>query len=148
MDCFVIARANDGITIHWSFQICLHLQRIDSHFFLSCITGQRHVTQAIFRIYFWAQTVTCWYYEDLFLLNAYNYMKTYLLTCAHNKDSNHPAHPRSLIRSFIVRIKILDIIGYLNCAQWKFWSHCEIVQTDLNLLWAQMSDGTFSDWWN
>ena len=31
--------------------------------------------------------------------------KTYLLTCAPNEDSNKPAHRRSLIRVFVVRIK-------------------------------------------
>ena len=33
--------------------------------------------------------------------------KTYLLTCAPNEDSNQPAHPRSLIRVFVVRMKTL-----------------------------------------
>ena len=31
--------------------------------------------------------------------------KTYLLTCLPNEDSNQPAHPRSLISVFIVRMK-------------------------------------------
>ena len=30
--------------------------------------------------------------------------KTYQLTCAPNEDSNQPAHPRSLIRVFVVKI--------------------------------------------
>ena len=34
-----------------------------------------------------------------------NCEKPYLLTCAPNEDSNQPAHPRSLIRVFVVRIK-------------------------------------------
>ena len=31
--------------------------------------------------------------------------KTYLLTCTPNEDSNQPAHPRSLIRVFYVRME-------------------------------------------
>ena len=33
------------------------------------------------------------------------YGKTYLLTCASNKDSDQSAHQRSLIRNFIVNMK-------------------------------------------
>ena len=38
--------------------------------------------------------------------------KTYLLACAPNEDSNQPAHPRNLIRVFVVRMKKLCILGY------------------------------------
>ena len=67
--------------------------------------------------------------------------KTYLLTCAPNKDSNQPAHPRSLTRVFVIRIKKLCIIGYTKYANTKY---CANAQADLNLRWAHMSDGTFS----
>ena len=30
-------------------------------------------------------------------------------------------------------------------AHWKFWSDCVNAQADLNLRWAHMSEGTFSD---
>ena len=43
--------------------------------------------------------------------------KTYLLTCASNKDSNQPAHLHSLIRVFIICMKKLCIIGYPKYAQ-------------------------------
>ena len=42
--------------------------------------------------------------------------QTYLLACAPNEDSNQPAHPLSLIRVFVVRIKKLSIILYPKCA--------------------------------
>ena len=71
--------------------------------------------------------------------------------CALNKYLNQPAHPRSLIKVFVLRMKnnekkkkkkkkekkkikqkkkkkkkkkILDILGYPNCAHWRFqfWS--------------------------
>ena len=47
--------------------------------------------------------------------------KTFLLTCASNKDSNQPAQPRSLIRVFAVHINKLCIFvfGYLNWVQWS-----------------------------
>ena len=45
----------------------------------------------------------------------------YLLTCATNEDSNQPAHPRSLIRAFVVRMKKFCIISYPKCAMRRFW---------------------------
>ena len=39
---------------------------------------------------------------------------TYLLTCASNEDSDQPAHPRSLISVFVVRMKKHCTLGYLN----------------------------------
>ena len=46
--------------------------------------------------------------------------KTYLLTRAHNEDSNQPAHPRSLIRIVIVHMMKLYILGDPECAQRRF----------------------------
>ena len=45
-----------------------------------------------------------------------------LLTCALNPVSDQPAHPRSLIRVFVVRIETLCIGGYPKCAKFRFWS--------------------------
>ena len=42
--------------------------------------------------------------------------KTYLLTCAPKEDSNQPAHLRSLIWVFVVRLEKLCILGNLKCA--------------------------------
>ena len=50
--------------------------------------------------------------------------KTYLLKCAPNEDSNQPAHPCSLIKDFVVRMKKPCILGYPKCDQWRFWSDC------------------------
>ena len=69
--------------------------------------------------------------------------KTYRLTCAPKKDSDQPAHPRSLIKVFVVRMKKLCIPGYPKCVQGRFWSGCANVQADQNLRWAHMSEGTF-----
>ena len=66
--------------------------------------------------------------------------KTYLLTCAPNEDSDQTAHPRSLIRVSVVRMKKLCLFGYPKCAQWRFWSDCANAQADLNLLWVHMSE--------
>ena len=71
--------------------------------------------------------------------------KGYLLICASNEDSDQPAHPRSLIWVFALRIEKLCILGYLKCAQRRFWSDCANAQADLNLRWAHMPEGPFSD---
>ena len=55
------------------------------------------------------------------------------------------AYPRSLIRVFFVRMKKLWIICYTKQDPWWFWSDCANAQADLNLRWAHMSEGTFSD---
>ena len=60
--------------------------------------------------------------------------ETYLLTCAPNEDLNQYARPRSLIRVFVVRTRNFCIL-----------SDCANAQADLNLRWAHLSRGTFSD---
>ena len=69
-------------------------------------------------------------------------LKTYLRTCVPNEDSDQPAHSRSLIRIFTVRI--LDSQG---C---KGWSCGQLrlgldAQADLSLRSAHMSIVTFAD---
>ena len=41
--------------------------------------------------------------------------KMYLLPCAHNEDSNQPAHSRSLIRVLVVRMKKVCNLGNPKC---------------------------------
>ena len=50
---------------------------------------------------------------------------------------------RSLNRVIVFRMKKLCIPGYLKCAEQRFRSDCANAQSDLNLCWAQMSEGTF-----
>ena len=53
------------------------------------------------------------YREDYNNMN--HNMKTYLLACASNDDTNQPAHPRSLIRVSAIRmIIIVASLGILN----------------------------------
>ena len=77
----------------------------------------------------------------LYVRRAWQCQKTYLLTCAPNEDTNKPAHPRSLIRVFVIRMDKRCILCYLNCAKWRFWSDCANAQADLNLRWAHTSEG-------
>ena len=46
--------------------------------------------------------------------------KTNLLTCAPTEDSDQTAHLRKLLIVFVVCMKKLCILGYSNCAQWRF----------------------------
>ena len=64
--------------------------------------------------------------------------KTYLLTCTSNDDSNQPAHPRSLIRIYVVRMMKLCIFCYPKCVHLRFWSNCANTQADLNPLGAHV----------
>ena len=48
-------------------------------------------------------------------LNGPEREKTFTLTCARKEDSNKPAHPHSLIRIFVVRMKKICILGYPEC---------------------------------
>ena len=60
-------------------------------------------------------------------------------------NSNQPAHPRSLIRVFVVRMKKLCNLGFPKSAKWRFWSDCASAQADPNFRWAQLSVGIVSD---
>ena len=60
----------------------------------------------------WGMDAAWSYY--LQLLFDPQHEETYRLTCAPNKDSDQTAHPRSLIRVFVVRMKKLCILGYPN----------------------------------
>ena len=71
--------------------------------------------------------------------------KTYLLTSAPNEHSTQPVHPRSLNRVFVVRMKVVCILGNPKCDQWRFWSDCSNAQTDQNLRRARISEGKFSE---
>ena len=68
----------------------------------------------------------------------------YHLLRADNGDSDQTAHPRSLIRVSVVRMKKLHH-GYQKCAQRRFRSDCANTQSDLNLRWAHTYEGTFPD---
>ena len=68
-----------------------------------------------------------------------------LLSSASSEDSDQPAHPRGLIRVFIVRKKKPCILGYPKDAHERFWWDSANAQTDQNLRWAHMSDGMFSE---
>ena len=70
--------------------------------------------------------------------------KAYRWIYAPIDDSDQSAHPHSLIRVFVVRVKKLCVLGYPKCSQWRFWSDCADAQVDLNLRWVYMSEGTFS----
>ena len=67
------------------------------------------------------------------------------LTCALSDDSDKPAHSRSLIRIFTVRI--LDRQGrkVSSCGQGRLRLDRADAQADLSLRWARMSEGAFSD---
>ena len=64
---------------------------------------------------------------------------------APDEDSNQPAHPRSLIRVFVFRIRKLFILGYSKSVRWRFLSDHANAQACLNLRWVRISEGMFSD---
>ena len=76
--------------------------------------------------------------------NVKKHTCTFNWTCALSKDSDQPAHLLSLIRIFIRCIlashgcKVLKVVN-------EELSDCPDVRADLSLLWAHMSEGTFSD---
>ena len=72
--------------------------------------------------------------------------KTYLLTCASNKDSNQIAHPRSLIRVFVVRMKKLCFLTIKNAPN-ENSDETTNAHADLNLHWVHMSEVRFVTLW-
>ena len=66
--------------------------------------------------------------------------KPYLLTCAPNKDSGHPAHMCSLISLFFHMKKLHhNILGYQKCAQQRFRSACALVHMSEGIFLAHLS---------
>ena len=55
---------------------------------------------------------------------------------APSKDSDQPAHSRSLIRIFPVRILISQGCKASLCWQRRLWSDCKDAQADLSIRWA------------
>ena len=53
---------------------------------------------------------------------------------------------RAIWLVFIVHMKKHCIIGYPKCTQWRFWSDCMNVQSDLNLCWAHIWRYIFWCW--
>ena len=60
---------------------------------------------------------------------------SYEIVCAPIEDSDQPAHPRSLIRVFAVRLKSLRIIGYPHNAPRRLLSDYVDAQADISLQW-------------
>ena len=76
--------------------------------------------------------------------------KTYKMTCVSSKDSDHPGHPPSLIRVFIVRMKKPWVLSYPLSTQWRLWSDWANAQADLSLRWVHRSFCWFwhrDNWW-
>ena len=61
---------------------------------------------------------------------------TYLQICAPNADTNQPAHPRNLIRVFVIRMKKLHS-WFPKCAHRRIWSEWANAQADIRVLFAR-----------
>ena len=66
--------------------------------------------------------------------------ENYLRTCAPCEDSDQPAHLRSLIKIFAVRILDGQECKVSSCGQRRLKSDCADAQSDLNLRWAHISE--------
>ena len=95
------------------------------------------------KIYMWYFAVCCDLYhfdlgwntksESLWLMRIWSLFETvqsifYKTACAPSEDANQPAHPRTLIRIFAVRLKMLRIHAYpQNTMIWVFAGpKCEV----------------------
>ena len=65
--------------------------------------------------------------------------KTYNKTCATSGDSDQPAHPRSLIRVFADRMRLLWPPGYPMRDKQEPLSYWVDAQADLSICWSQRS---------
>ena len=72
-------------------------------------------------------------------------MKAYPLTCAPNEDSNQLAHPSSLIRVFVFRIKTFSSLAIQNAPSEGFDQTARKAQSDLNPHLAHICEGIFFD---
>ena len=70
--------------------------------------------------------------------------KTCLMPYANNKRADQPAHPRSLISTFVVRCleSILCILAISKVSRFQLASVAE--QAGLNVTWSKITKDTFS----
>ena len=65
--------------------------------------------------------------------------KNYNKTCATREDSDQSAHPRSLIRVFADRMRLLQPPGYPKKDERELLPYWLAVQADLSLCWSNRS---------
>ena len=66
------------------------------------------------------------------------------MSYANNKGADQPAHPRSLISTFVVRFldSMICILAILKVSRFYLASVAE--QVSFNLTWSKISEDTFS----
>ena len=81
--------------------------------------------------------------EPQWLIFEPGHVKTCLMSYANYKDADQPAHPRSLISTFVVRcldsIISLDSIAEIS----RLWLASVAVQAGLCLAWSETPEDTF-----
>ena len=82
--------------------------------------------------------------HQIFQLNMSHVMRKLLKPYGNNKDSDQPAHLRSLISIFVVHC--LDSIIPIDsiCKNSRLWLVSEAEQTGLSLTWSQTSEDRLS----
>ena len=67
-----------------------------------------------------------------------------LMPYANNKGADQPAHPRSLISTFVVRYldSMICVLAISNVSRFQLASVAE--QAGLNLTWSKIPEDTFS----
>ena len=78
-----------------------------------------------------------------FELNGPGHAKTCLMTYANNKGADQPAHPRSLISTFVVRWvnNMICILAIPKVSRIYLASVAE--QAGLNVTWSKIPEDTF-----
>ena len=87
---------------------------------------------------------TSFYLSKCVILIQLRREKIGLQTYASSKASGEPAHPRSLVRSFAVYLKIYQGLLFIKSKQQSFWRDCADAQAPLKLCCLHMSEGPFS----
>ena len=73
-----------------------------------------------------------------------DHAKMCLMPCANNKGADQPAHPHSLISTFVVRCldSMICILAVSKVS--RFWLGYAAEQASLNLTWSEIAKDTFS----
>ena len=70
--------------------------------------------------------------------------KTCLMSYANNKGADRPAHPRSLISTFVVRCLVSMICIFATSKISRFYLDSVAEQAGLNLIWSKITEDMFS----
>ena len=136
--CKMVVRKHFSLCLRLVWETCKMVVR--KHFSL-CLRLAWHVMEPVSNAFAGSlsvQSLVLCYWNVLATTFEPPHDKTNKMACAPSEDSDHPGHPPSLIRVFVVHMKKFWVLSYPLSAQRRLWSDWADGQADLCLRWAHI----------